>query len=275
MPQEFREPGRPWNWGLIGPLLSLPTLAGWVLSVLFWLSLMQSLLLAGGSLLGTAGFFFCLYACFRRPGRKWLAVLGLALNVVSCANVCALMRVIVSCPLDGSEAEAQLHHLQGCWPCFTMARGTSGKRSCWTGKSSNCRTSRTCCNCRSRKRRDAYLDALGSTIRGLEQAKDPVDWLVGRALVDPVLTDWDGAFLLGNAWCDRMSAAASKADRTERMAAVREIEKELEAMDQRTRSYKRLPWQYLKSLRGAWAPLGREAAFDDKPLVLEHVGDAG
>ena len=37
------------------------------------------------------------------------------------------------------------------------------------------------------------LDCMGAMIRAGQRVKNPLDRLVSRAVVDPVLTDWDGA----------------------------------------------------------------------------------
>lgn len=509
-PQEFRKEGRPRNWGLFGLLLSLPTLAGWILSVFFWVSSVQSFLLAAGSLLGTAGFLMCLYAGIRCSGGKWLALFGLVLNAASCVNLCALIWVVAAVSLGTSgkpklnftvskettyiteplrpdgypdylaalndrygkhvtpdnnaavlawraigpkaiekDVQGEFFRLLGMdplpadgkyfmeWNDYTeellekecpvvLFDNAAQKRkderkqqlsdqfrrvgiAPWSaaslpavadwlkknemplallvaankrprffsplvsnkeppvlnsvtcadpatiriagaalcvrgmlrlndGNASGAREDLLACRrlarllaqqpfvtrslwARSLERQAAagllalfhygprdieeaksldrqiqqmpdlpdlvqlaveetryiYPDSLGMVIRGIERSKDPVGWLVDRAIVDPVLTDWDGAFTLGNAWCDRMAEAAAKADRTERIAVVRDIEKECEAMNKRAQSIKPLPWQFLKSPRGAWGRLWGERLLlmSSRPLsdILEVRDD--
>jgi hypothetical protein len=485
-PEELRKRGGFGFWGLLGFLLSLPTLAGWVLSLIFWIGSVQSVLLAAGSVLGAAGFLICLNVCIRRHGRRRLAVCGLVLGVVSLVDLCALAAV-VACDLLGKSKQpdvevaiskettyitgplrpdgypdylAALNERYGkgvtpdnnaavlVWRAvgpkkveerlrpeffrrlgmeplpadgeyfldsydyteellqkespaklatlFAKARQQKGLRErlstqfrntgiapwpaasrpaaaewlqrnerplalfvaaskrprffsplvsdqepavsfgethgClyfWSaadalcsramlrwndGRVAEAREDILACRrlarlaaqqlpssaallnaCFVEKRahkallalfhygamsveaakaldrqiqqfpdlpdpletedfetRCTCLDCMGMIIRGGQRAKGPLDRLVSQAVVDPVLTDWDGALRYGNAWHDRSLTAARIADWTERMRLAGEMDKECQVMGERTRDVKWLPWRFLFSPRGAW-----------------------
>ena len=101
-PEEPHKRGRFRSSALFGFLLSLPTLAGWILAVVSWSGPIQAFLLAAGSLAGTAGLLLCLNVCLRRPGRKRLAVCGLVLGMVSLVDLVVLLLVVTRDVLDKS-----------------------------------------------------------------------------------------------------------------------------------------------------------------------------
>jgi hypothetical protein len=81
---------------LFGFLLSLPTLVGCVLSFLFWVSPLQSILLCAGAIAGTVGFVACLRVLIRRRPGKTLAVFGVLLNLVSCVDLALILFVFAA-----------------------------------------------------------------------------------------------------------------------------------------------------------------------------------
>ena len=75
-----------------------------------------------------------------------------------------------------------------------------------------------------------YLDCAAWWLRGVEDCRNPLDKVVCRAIVNPVMTDWNEVFRVGNTWYDSLNAATRKPKWTERREALSRVEQRAPAM---------------------------------------------
>jgi hypothetical protein len=113
-----------------------------------------------------------------------------------------------------------------------------------------------------------YLDCAASWLREVEGGRNPLDKVVCRAIIDPVLTNWDEVFRVGNTWYDNLSGAARKPEWTERKDALSRVEQELHAMSDRDKIASRFNKEFPKSPRRA---MGRVVAEKIMSLTAPNI----